>query len=217
MPAAPLSFKTNSFFNELKSLNSLKKIFRSVRPIRSENFSSYRREKTEKSQLDRFTYTKLSNVSLSENTKKTQQNKKAKEENKKLSATPLKTKKRKMVKNIKSGTKKETGKATRNLANIASSCSESFENEFTIGYVQVGYNCNTLKEDLGCTDEEKEQINCPEIQCLSKHVVQRNSCKDGKLEQYYCDPKKEKLFSSRMIECPEGCDPSEFFCAPPKN
>ena len=190
----PPLFKTNSFFAEIKSLNSLKKILQ-LAPDK-----------------------KLSNVTLSENTKKTMK----KQKNKKLSARPKKSKKRKMVKNTKSSTKEKTAKvdkstdktSKRKLANIASSCSDSFENEFTMGYVQVGYNCDNLKEAL-CTDETN-QINCPEIHCVSTYDIQRNSCKDSELTQYYCDPKKEKLISSRPIECPEGCDPSGFFCAPPK-
>ena len=171
-----------------------------------------------KKRIQAVTEKKPHNISLSENTKKSQAEKAVKK-NKKLSARPKKTKNRKMVKNTKSNTKKKTAEASaeskkRKPANIAEDCFVSSEDIFTKAFLKAGYNCDNLKEVLGCKNEDSP---CPEIHCVSSYEIKRNSCENGMLTQFYCDPAKDDMISSREIKCPEGCDPSGFFCTPPKN
>lgn len=83
-----------------------------------------------------------------------------------------------------------TSKKKRQLANTpAYSCSETFKDKYSTGYIQVGYNCDTT-EDF----------------CIAFFHIERNRCKGDDLIRYYCDPEKESLFSSKSIPCSKGCE-----------
>ena len=112
---------------------------------------------------------------------------------------PLSKKIKNAIKVKKTAKKNTTAKTKkREPANIAYNCSEHFKDKYSIGFVQLGYECDP-KETL----------------CISFHHTERNSCQEGELTRYYCNPKQESLFSSKKIKCPEGCDPSRLFCTPP--
>lgn len=81
----------------------------------------------------------------------------------------------------------------------AYNCSETFQDEYSIGYIQLGYNCDSRAE-----------------LCVSVYHIERNYCRNGELTRYYCDPKSVSLFSSKKINCPGNCDSSGLFCAPQK-
>lgn len=68
------------------------------------------------------------------------------------------------------------------------SCSETFTDEYSPGYIRIGYNCN---------------LN--ESSCVAFYRIERNRCEGLHLIRYYCDPKAEGLVSTKKIKCPKGC------------
>ena len=73
-------------------------------------------------------------------------------------------------------------------ASTAYSCSESYQDEYTPGYVQVGYGC-----------EKGANL------CLAVYRIERNRCEGDHLLRFYCDPQQERLFSFEKIECKKSC------------
>ena len=117
-----------------------------------------------------------------------------------LHISPLSKKTKNAINVKKTAKKNKTAKIRkREPANTAYNCSEHFKDEYSIGFVQLGYDCDP-KETL----------------CISFHHTERNRCRNGELTRYYCDPKQESLFSSEPIKCPEDCDSSGLFCASSK-
>ena len=68
------------------------------------------------------------------------------------------------------------------------SCSETFQNKYSTGYIQIGYGCHA-EENL----------------CIAFYHIERNRCEGDHLIRYYCEPKRERLFSFKKIKCPKGC------------
>lgn len=87
-------------------------------------------------------------------------------------------------------------KSKRAPANTAYNCEETFEDQFSIGYVRLGYGCDTQ-----------------ETVCIAWFRIERNTCKGDTLTRYYCAPEQQSLFNTEQLKCPQGCDPSGLFCA----
>ncbi len=81
-----------------------------------------------------------------------------------------------------------SSKNKRKLASTAYSCSESYQDEYTPGYVQVGYGC-----------EKGANL------CLAVYRIERNRCEGDHLLRFFCDPQQERLFSFEKIKCKRGC------------
>ena len=155
-------------------------------------------KKTARPSLDKKPLT----LPLSKNTKKTSQAEKTATNNK--TTAKIKTAK---TKNNKTGIKttmaktknnKTTAKANakRKPANTAYGCSENFSDIYSIGSVRLGYGCSP-----------------GETLCIAIYpIVERNRCRGAVLIRYYCDPEQESRFTFEEIKCPNGCDPSGFFC-----
>ena len=80
-------------------------------------------------------------------------------------------------------------KEKRKLANQKTySCLDTFTDKHSTGYIQLGYGCDSNK-DL----------------CIALYHIERNRCEGDSLIRYYCDPKKESLFSVKKIKCSQGC------------
>lgn len=71
----------------------------------------------------------------------------------------------------------------------AYSCSEFSEDEFSVGYIKLGYGCDS-SEDF----------------CISFFHIERNRCHGDELIFYFCDPKQQSLFSTKKIKCEKGCE-----------
>ena len=141
-------------------------------------------KKTARPSLDKKPLT----LPLSKNTKKTSQAEKTATDNK----TTAK------IKTAKTKNNKTTAKANakRKPANTAYGCSENFSDIYSIGSVRLGYGCSP-----------------GETLCIAIYpIVERNRCRGAVLTRYYCDPEQESRFSFEEIKCPNGCDPSGFFC-----
>ena len=85
--------------------------------------------------------------------------------------------------------KKTDRKNKRKVAGMAYQCSETWTDEFSFGYIQVGSKCDS-NESL----------------CLAHFYIARNYCEEGALIRYYCDPKQPSLFSTEKIKCEKSCE-----------
>ena len=80
-------------------------------------------------------------------------------------------------------------KEKRKIANLKNfSCSETYTDEFSYGYIQLGSECDS-SESL----------------CIGFYRVERNRCEKTDLIRYYCDPLSSALYSTKTIKCKKGC------------
>ncbi len=92
-------------------------------------------------------------------------------------------------------TKKQTKKLASKPANkkrkpagATISCSETFTDKYSVGYIRVGYTCKSN-----------------ETLCIAVYEVVRNKCDGDNLTRYYCDEDEIGMVSSETIKCPHGC------------